>query len=157
MFHIRRNNKRGKQEWWSPIPTERGDVEKVLKFLSVRPDSQGFPILDYFEAPIPHDDDWYEFKNKDFDEERLPKTTDGPHPWRTYGKPDWLVAFHQAKLEGLYATVGDWHDPEKGGLCGSSHKDQGHRCWLRAPGVYTHGPKSWHLSESYVRNAPVLR
>ena len=65
-----------------------------------------------FAKEIEHPDNWWEYRNVNYDQNHLPKLSEGPHVSWWGGPPDWESKFHGLKWEALYAIVSDWDDPD---------------------------------------------
>eukprot|EP00973_Karenia_brevis_P069054 9599575-Karenia_brevis.AAC.1 len=72
--------KRKRGQMFTPSFAEgEPDIEKVVKFLTIRTDENDRPLIDGLEAPESRGHGWYELKNKMFDESKLPKRMLGPY------------------------------------------------------------------------------
>eukprot|EP00973_Karenia_brevis_P002469 334771-Karenia_brevis.AAC.1 len=69
----------------------------------MRTDADGRPLMDGFEQPENRGHGCFEFKNKMFDEDKLPKRTLGPHQGWDGPYPNWVTCAHGAKVEALYS------------------------------------------------------
>eukprot|EP00973_Karenia_brevis_P017703 2432260-Karenia_brevis.AAC.1 len=81
--------------------------------------------MDGLEAPVEKDYGWWEFKNKMFDEDKLPKRTLGPHQVNGGPVPCWEICAHGTPVEALYSIVSSMND-EGGGLRASEDESAGH-------------------------------
>ena len=144
------------QAYWPHLMTGTPERWKIDKYLDMRLDSKGEPILSYFEPAIQHEDGWLEYKFSAFNEEMLPEVSRGPHIWREGARPEWESMWHGAKWEAVYSIVADYQVPGWGGLAASDDRDAGHRYNQDAKGVYMHSQTKKRKCENYTRYAPVF-
>ena len=102
------------QEYWPAVRHGVPDITKVVKWMRLRTARDGRTLDQLFHPPIQREDGWWEFKNKSFDESRLPTRSSGPFASANAGRPDWVDRFHGCKWEALYTILSDLDDPSGG-------------------------------------------
>ena len=124
------------------IGETKPDINKVLKFLSLRRGRNGQPVSELLDSPVWKRKGWYRCSWIGFDEARLPVKSLGQY---NHGEADWQLAWHGCKFEALCSIM--YH----GRLNASCDREKGERFFPDKPGVYVHKDVTAHKAENYTR------
>ena len=130
-------------------------IEYTRRFLKSRLMADGKTSLWDTVDELPHGDGWWEYRNKAYDPEKLPKVSKGQYAY-SRDPPDWESLFHCTKMEALYSIASSWNERD-GGIVSSGDKDKGQRYNQDKKGVYFHERKDLQKGlEAYARWSPVF-
>ena len=153
---------RKNQRYHPPCPDGEFTLDRFLEFLRLRtmPEGSDYRNLgQLFKAPVPMEQNWFSMEFVNWDSEKLPAYSEGPHADMSR-RPSWVDYYHGIKVAALAAILSTIENKD-GGLKESGDKsEEGHRYnqykGRDIMGVYFHPAVFRQSCYGYARFCPCM-